>query len=174
MQIADWAHTAYEAACRRDQEGVIASITQIMSEGPEAVQCVSRNWVGRTITVLRLCGFDGSERLRLMMLAEADDEPVGGAARPLPQAPAMVQWIGDLLVARANCDETRWQRAWRATGTGGDEVAFRLNTLVWTMAMTATRYAEEHDDQHACRCSVVSHHMSPMVVAGRIAVSHLN
>jgi hypothetical protein len=181
MMLADWAHAAFEAARRRDRDGVIAVLKEIRSYGADAEGDAAMMWMTRASAVIRVCACDLSE---LKIKPEPDAAPIGepdlAASRRPPKS---AWWVARLFTAYMVNDSQQWATVWESLPEDESERIDWLRMLVGTMALTALAYAEGDvsedpttgDGGRCCDHDMgISQRVPPMKLGDSIAVAHMN
>lgn len=176
IQIADWAHAGYEAALRRDTDGVLGVIADVIADGEPGPEVISGMWIDRTLTVLaRYMDMTDPTNMLLKVDYEPDDVADPGIGFQLT-IPPPVYWTGKLFAARATDQARMWDRVWENTPDDPQALTEWLRVLVGTMALTAQACTESRQPivQDCCQLHVVHSSIEPMTLGARTAVAHLN
>jgi len=139
MMPHDWAHAAYEAARREDNNAIAACLTELVDAGgSDAMQWAARRWMERTRYVMVHSGQFAGFTL-------TPDNTSTDRAMDVDQAPAAAAWSGRLFMAYETDDRLQWDALWRLVGDTPEGLHHAGYAVLRMMTLTAAGYAEEHD-----------------------------
>lgn len=161
--VEDLANAAFNAACSREDDDIIATLNAIFDIGPNAPVVAMQRWMSRTAMVVEPTIDEHGFRLAVVADDDDPDDPDTETAQP-----ADVVWTAQMFAAFCTQNTDRFRFLWQRLPPHQE---FRyVHRVLTTMALTTIAYVEELVDNEQC-CPT---HRDPLTAAARLSMSHLN